>query len=158
KTAPIELRERFAQHTRELEKTFQDLKKLEGLTEACVISTCNRVEFYAAGSLEPNQLARALRTYMQAFTGIHSSELDPHLYQHEGVEGLKPLFRVASSLDSMVVGEPQILGQVKEAYKDAVTLGAVGPAMASAFQRAFQVAKRIRTDTGIAENAVSMSF
>jgi glutamyl-tRNA reductase len=158
KTAPIEMRERFAQHTRDLEKTFIDLKKLDGLTEACVISTCNRVEFYAAGSAEPQALGRALRTYMQSFTGIHSTELDPHLYQHEGAEGLKHLFRVASSLDSMVVGEPQILGQVKEAFRDAISLGAAGPTVISTFQRAFQVAKRIRTDTGIAENAVSMSF
>jgi glutamyl-tRNA reductase len=158
RTAPIDVRERFAQHTRDLERTYTDLRKLSGISEACVISTCNRVEFYVAGSDEPPALGRVLRAYIHSFCGIHPQDIDPHLYQHDGVAGLKHLFRVASSLDSMVLGEPQILGQVKEAFRDALTLGAAGPHVTSAFQKAFAVAKRIRTDTGIAENAVSMSF
>lgn len=158
RTAPIELRELFAQHTQELERLFSELRRLEGLSEACVISTCNRVEFYAAGGVEPTTLGRSLRGYIHAFSGIHPSEIDPHLYQHEGSAGVHHLFRVAASLDSMVLGEPQILGQVKAAFRDAADLGAVGPTISSAFQRAFQVAKRVRTETGIAENAVSMSY
>lgn len=158
RTAPIEIRERFAQHTREMEKTFADLKKLEGVNEACVISTCNRVEFYLAGGSDPREIGRALRNYIQSFVAIHPSELEPHLYHYEGIEGLQHLFRVASSLDSMVLGEPQILGQVKASFKDAVASGAAGPTISSAFQRAFAVAKRVRSETGIAENAISMSF
>lgn len=158
RTAPIELRERFAQNPDQLRETLDELRKNEAVSEVCVVSTCNRVEFYASGMAEPPQIARTIRSYIQSSCGIHPSELEPHLYQHEGISALRHLFRVASSLDSMVVGEPQILGQVKEAFRMAVSTGAAGPTITRTFQKAFAVAKRIRTDTGIAENAVSMSF
>jgi glutamyl-tRNA reductase len=158
KTAPIELRERFAKHTKELDQALRELTRLEFIDEACVISTCNRVEYYVAGNSEPKTIARSLRTHLQLFSGLPPEALEPHLYQHLGETGLQHLFRVASSLDSMVLGEPQILGQVKEAYRSSIEAGTNGPLLDRAFQRAFNVAKRIRTETGIAENAVSMSF
>jgi glutamyl-tRNA reductase len=158
RTASIELRERFATVTAELEPVLGELKRLEGVEETCIISTCNRVEFYVAGPADGPQLARALRGYLQRLSGIALTDLEPHLYAHEGESGLLHLFRVASSLDSMVLGEPQILGQVKEAYRTAETAGSVGPTLQRLFPKAFGVAKRVRTETGIAENAVSMSF
>lgn len=158
RTAPIEVRERLAQQTSDLPRVFADLLKLPNVSEVCVISTCNRIEMYVAGTSEAAQLSRSLKTYLQSVSGKPPSELDQHLYQHEGTAALHHLFRVSSSLDSMVVGEPQILGQVKEAYAKACAQKASGAEMARVFQKAFAVAKRIRTDTGIAENAVSMSF
>jgi glutamyl-tRNA reductase len=158
KTAPIELRERLAQQTNDLSRVFADILKLPAISEVCAISTCNRIELYVTGTAEPAVLARSLKNYLHTVSGKHQNELDPHLYQHEGTAALRHLFRVASSLDSMVLGEPQILGQVKEAYTKATTAAAVGPQLTRVFQKAFAVAKRIRTDTGIAENAVSMSF
>lgn len=158
RTAPIELRERFAQNTQDLEQTLQAMGDLENIDEACIISTCNRVEFYASGSADPATLSRAVRNYLQGFSGISPDQLAPHLYFYEGVEALRHLFRVSSSLDSMVLGEPQILGQVKEAFRVANEHGVMGTILRKVFQRSFAVAKRVRTETGIAENAVSMSF
>ncbi|MEO1232978.1 MAG: glutamyl-tRNA reductase [Myxococcota bacterium] len=166
-TAPVSLRERFALRTgsstseastaTELEETLDALRGLEGVSEACVISTCNRVEYYVAGG-DPSRMKRELQVYLQSMAGIPLSELSPHLYAHEGEGCLQHLFRVAGSLDSMVVGEPQILGQVKQAFQAAERRGAVGTKLGKAFQKSFAVAKRIRNETGIAENAVSMSF
>jgi glutamyl-tRNA reductase len=158
KTAPIELREKLAQQTNDLSRVFAELLKLPNVSEVCVISTCNRIEMYVAGTSEAASLSRTLKTYLQSVSGKLPGELDQHLYQHEGTAALHHLFRVSSSLDSMVVGEPQILGQVKEAYAKAQGEKASAGELARIFQKAFAVAKRIRTDTGIAENAVSMSF
>lgn len=158
KTASIALRERFAHQTREIEEALKKVAGLEMIEEACIVSTCNRVEFYVAGSADSSTLSRALRNHLVGLAGLPPPELDPHLYVHEGSEALRHLFRVASSLDSMVLGEPQILGQVKEAYRAAVAEGVTKNELTRAFQKAFSVAKRVRTETGIAENAVSMSF
>lgn len=158
KTAPIELRERFAKHTKDLDTALPQLLGLEFVDEACIVSTCNRVEFYVSGGADPKTIARCLRTHIQVLSGLPPEELDPHLYQYVGEEGLKHLFRVSSSLDSMVLGEPQILGQVKDAYREACEANVTGAQLDRIFQRAFSVAKRVRTETGIAENAVSMSF
>ena len=158
KTAPIEIRERFAKHTNDLQVALAHLLGLEFIEEACVVSTCNRVEFYVSGSAESKTIARSLRNHLHGFSGLPPDRLEPHLYEHLGEEGLRHLFRVTSSLDSMVLGEPQILGQVKEAYRAARGLNSTGPQVDRIFQKAFSVAKRVRTETGIAENAVSMSF
>ena len=158
KTASIDLRERFAHQTRDPESILNTLRKLELIEEACVVSTCNRVEFYVSGRGEPSAISRSLLSYMHSFSGLAPEDLEPHLYRHEGAEAIRHLFRVASSLDSMVLGEPQILGQVKDAYKHAVDHDAAGPLVRRVFEKAFSVAKRVRTETGVAENAVSMSF
>jgi len=158
KTAPIEMRERLAKATQPLEAAVKELKKGTTLTEVCVVSTCNRVEIYAAGDAEPSALLRDVRQYLGAATGLSPADLEPHIYEHKGVDGLLHLFKVASSLDSMVLGEPQILGQVKEAYHSATAAGGIGAVLTKIFPRAFLVAKRVRTETGISQNAVSMSF
>ena len=158
KTASIELRERFAHQTRDIEAALSTLRRLDLVDEACVVSTCNRVEFYVSGGADPSALQRSLLTHLHSFSGLPPEELEPHLYRHEGQEAIRHLFRVASSLDSMVLGEPQILGQVKEAYRAAVEHEAAGPLVRRVFEKAFTVAKRVRTETGVAENAVSMSF
>lgn len=158
RTAPIELREKLAKATANLEEALAALRQRPLVEEACIVSTCNRVEFYVAGEGEPAALARELRSFLQSASEMRIVDVDPHLYQHEGVDGLRHLFRVAASLDSMVLGEPQILGQVKEAFAAAQRFGAAGALLNKVFPRAFQVAKRVRTETGIAENAVSMSF
>lgn len=158
RTASIALRERFAHQTREIEQALEKVAELETVDEACIVSTCNRVEFYVAGAADPSTLARSLRNHLVGIAGLPPSELDPHLYVHEGSEALRHLFRVAASLDSMVLGEPQILGQVKEAFRAGLEAGHTKAELTRCFQKAFSVAKRVRTETGIAENAVSMSF
>lgn len=157
-TAPVALRERFAQGTADLPATLAQLRGLEGVDEACVISTCNRVEFYVAGQVEPEHLSREVQVFLLSMAGIPRHELYPHLYLQTGEGAARHLFRVSSSLDSMVVGEPQILGQVKQAFLAAEEAGTVGRRLGKVFQKAFAVAKRVRSETGIAENAVSMSF
>ncbi|MBX2811263.1 MAG: glutamyl-tRNA reductase [Myxococcales bacterium] len=157
-TAPVALRERLARSRDEIPETLETLQSIDGITEACVLSTCNRVEYYVSGVVEAESLVRELKLYLLTESGVAISELDQHLYVHTGEDCVRHLFRVASSLDSMVVGEPQILGQVKQAFQTAEGCGAVGSRLGRAFQKAFSVAKRVRTETGIAENAVSMSF
>ncbi len=157
-TAPVSLRERFAQNNAELERTLSELCRLDGVEEACVVSTCNRVEYYVGGSADPRGLAQEVQLYLQTTAGLPRSDLEPHLYVHEGEQCLRHLFRVASSLDSMVLGEPQILGQVKTAFQAAEASSRVGMRLGRAFQKAFHVAKRVRSETAVAENAVSMSF
>ncbi|MEM7679250.1 MAG: glutamyl-tRNA reductase, partial [Myxococcota bacterium] len=158
KTAPIELRERFAHQTADAEAALEAVRRLDLIEEACILSTCNRVEFYVSGRAEPSALARSLLGYIQSFSGISPEGLEPHLYQHAGSDAILHLFRVSGSLDSMVLGEPQILGQVKDAYRVAIEHDAAGPVIRRVFEKAFSVAKRVRTETGVAENAVSMSF
>lgn len=158
KTAPIQLRERVAAQVSDLGKTLRRLRALDDVKDACVIATCNRLEIYVSGTTEPTVLRRQARLFLGEAAGLPLHELEFHLLQAEGSHAIHHLFRVASSLDSMVVGEPQILGQVKEAYRVAVSHGAVNAHLDRVFQRAFAVAKRARNETGIAENAVSMSY
>jgi len=158
RTAPLEVRERLAAYTRDLRSALHRLRRLEGVTEACVVSTCNRVEVYTSGQVDPALMRRHVRRFLAEGAGVLIDDLEPHLIQHDGDRALTHLFRVSASLDSMVLGEPQILGQVKEAYRQAVEAGVLRSELNPVFQRAFSVAKRVRTETGIAENAVSMSF
>lgn len=158
RTAPIEVRERLATYTRDLTAALHRLNRLEGVTESCIVSTCNRVEIYTAGQIEPPMMRRQVRRFLAEGAGVLMDDLEPHLVQHDADAALAHLFRVAASLDSMVLGEPQILGQVKEAYRAAVDAGTLRSELNPVFQRAFSVAKRVRSETGIAENAVSMSF
>ena len=157
-TAPVALRERFAKRNADLEVTLRDLQNQEDISEVCVISTCNRVEYYISGSVDAAQLLSILKSYLQQMYGLRVSELEEYTYSYGGIEAIKHLFRVSCSLDSMVLGEPQILGQVKNALKIAEEVGTVGGVLTKTFQRSFSVAKRVRRETSIAENAVSMSF
>ena len=152
-TAPLEVRERLAIAAEELANALKELCA-SGLQEAMLVSTCNRVELYASAE-SPQTAVRAVRDYFNRRTSGH--DVTPHLYEHTGPAVARHAFRVASSLDSLVVGEPQILGQVKDAFTVASDAGTVGALLGRCMSRAFAVAKRVRTETGIAAGAVSVS-
>jgi glutamyl-tRNA reductase len=148
KSAPIEVRERVALTGDALKEALQELRRSDGVHEAFVVSTCNRVEVYV--------LAECDAPARQFFTG-RSAEASGHLYARAGVDAVRHLFRVSASLDSMVVGEQQILGQVKEAYGLASAAQVAGSYVSRLCNRAFATAKRVRTETGIGRGATSMS-
>jgi len=153
KTAPIDLRERIAISRDDLPETTRALAAEPGVTECMIVSTCNRVELLAAVESPQTDLAGFLHRQF----GLDPATLAPHLYQLHDQEAVRHLFRVAASLDSMVVGEPQILGQVKEAFAVARTAGAVGSQLEHLLQSAFAAAKRVRTETAIGSNSVSIA-
>ena len=148
-TANVETRERFAGHA-ETECVLRN----SGCTEALLLATCNRVEVYAASptNISTEEIARCLGSKID----ISPGEEAPAFYRYEESECVKHLFRVASGLDSMVVGETEILGQVKKTYEAARASGAAGPYLHRLFQRAFRVAKQVRTHTEITRGAVSV--
>lgn len=156
RSTPVELREKVAFRADLLGEALSEMKQLDGVTEALILSTCNRVELYAAGDpdLTPYQLTSFLHRFHQLRPGV----LDAHLFRLVGEDAISHLFRVASSLDAIVVGEPQILGQVKDAYFKAVGASTHGPVLTRAFHSAFSVAKRVRSETAIASSAVSVSY
>jgi glutamyl-tRNA reductase len=131
------------------------MKAEAGLSEAMILSTCNRVELYGWSS--EGGSAAVLRSFLCAFHGRAEAELAPHLYGLDGDEAVRHAFRVAASLDSMVIGESQILGQVKQAYQIAAEAGTLGSALGTLRDRCLTAAKRTRSDTGIGQNAVSVS-
>jgi glutamyl-tRNA reductase len=152
-TAPLEVRERLAIAGDDLTALLRALCE-RGLSEAMLVSTCNRVELYASAE----SAASAVRTVREVLSArVGGSDLGTHLYEHTGAAVARHAFRVASSLDSLVVGEPQILGQVKDAFAVANDAGTVGALLGRCMSRAFAVAKRVRTETGIAAGAVSVS-
>ena len=154
RTAPVEVRERLAVAPDRLEQELREIAGSRRFDEALLISTCNRVELYAT-SMDPIAAAQNAR---EAFAGRLSNSVgDDVLYQERGVDVIRHVFRVASSLDSLVVGEPQILGQVKEAFDAAKGAGTVGTLLGRCFTQAFATAKRVRHETGIAEGTVSVS-
>jgi glutamyl-tRNA reductase len=154
RTAPVEVRERLAVAPDRLEQELREIASRGRFDEALLISTCNRVELYAT-SVDP---IAAVQNAREAFAGRLSNPVgDGVLYQERGVDVIRHVFRVASSLDSLVVGEPQILGQVKEAFDAAKGAGTVGTLLGRCFTQAFATAKRVRHETGIAEGTVSVS-
>ncbi len=155
RTAPVEVRERIAFGNGQLESALQRLVELQGVAEGAILSTCNRVEVIACGS-DPESVGAALPAFLAREHGIAEAALAGHLYSHVGRDAVRHLFRVAASLDSMVVGEPQILGQLKEQYAAAAAVGASGQVLHRCFHKSFSVAKRVRSETGIAEKAVSI--
>src|ERR1700719_3853000 len=153
KSAPLEVRERLAIPESRLPDTCRDLTAHPGIDEGMIISTCNRVELVthtANGSAD-------LRGFLHEHFQISAEHLDPHLYEFREKDAVRHLFRVASSLDSMVVGEAQILGQVKEAYATARAVGSVRGQLDQLLSRAFAVAKRVRTETAVGSSAVSIA-
>jgi len=157
RTAPLEVRERFSFGPEELKGALRELVQSPRVKEGVILSTCNRVEVYSA--LENPQGGREeVEAFLSRSRGVPREAFAPFLYAKFGEEAVGHLFRVASSLDSMVVGEPQILGQIKEAYTLATEAEAVGFLLHRLFQRAFFVAKRVRTETGIGDRAISVSF
>jgi glutamyl-tRNA reductase len=153
KSAPLEVRERLAIPESRLPDTCRDLIAYPGIEEGMLISTCNRVEIVthtANGHAD-------LRGFLHDHFHLKPEELDAHLYEFREKDAVRHLFRVASSLDSMVVGESQILGQVKEAYATARAIGAVSSQLDALLSRAFQVAKKVRSETEIANSSVSVA-
>ena len=155
KTAPLEVREALAFAKEGLVEALGRLRSEVGLAEAMVLSTCNRVEIYGRAN---EAVAPALVSFLADYHRRPAGELDPFLYRLEGEPAVRHAFRVAASLDSMVLGEPQILGQVKEAYQVAEKAGALGSVLNALRNRSIAAAKRARTETGIGENAVSVSY
>jgi glutamyl-tRNA reductase len=154
RTAPVEVRERLAVAPDRLEHELREITAVGHFDEALLVSTCNRVELYAT-SLDPIEAARHARNTLAK--RLADPMADDVLYQERGVDVVRHIFRVASSLDSLVVGEPQILGQVKEAFDAAKSAGTVGTLLGRCFTQAFAAAKRVRRETGIAEGTVSVS-
>ncbi len=155
-TAPVEVRERVTFAENKLTHALHALVGQHQMREAAILSTCNRTEVYARGSSD--HTGQALTQFLHEFHGLPGTLLSPHLYCHTGSSALKQLFRVASALDSLVVGEPQILGQIKDAYQAAQEAGTAGPLLNRVFQHAFLAAKRVRSETKIGNNAVTVSF
>ncbi|HEY6879977.1 MAG TPA: glutamyl-tRNA reductase [Polyangiales bacterium] len=152
-TAPLDVREKLAIPGDELPEVLRAVRQ-RGLEEAMLVSTCNRVEMYASAE-SPTTAIRALRDYFHERVG--GQDISAHLYEHTGANVARHAFRVAASLDSLVVGEPQILGQVKDAFTVASDSETVGTLLGRCMTRAFAVAKRVRSETGIAAGAVSVS-
>ncbi|HLI86504.1 MAG TPA: glutamyl-tRNA reductase [Bryobacteraceae bacterium] len=165
KTAPVEVRERLAFRPEALPAALLDLRSCPGVAEALILSTCNRVEITVTTEDEADPpaiiddfLDRCQSNGACAGTIHPSLPTAPYLYRHDGREAIHHLFRVAASLDSMVIGEPQILGQLKAAYAAAKDAGAVCGWLDGLLTRAFGVAKRVRSETGIGQMAVSVSY
>ncbi len=155
KTADIEVREKLAFNGPKLEEGLKKLSTLPGIKEVFIISTCNRVEIYFHSK---DAASSHVIKFLSEFHSIPEESLKKGLYILNGIDAARHLFRVASSLDSMVIGEPQILGQVKEAFEFALGQKTTGPILNTLVKKAISAAKRVRTETRIAENAVSISY
>src|SRR5687768_9809751 len=158
KTAPIEVREKLAVPASRLGEALHRLCVYPGIKEGFLLSTCNRVEVYAVVDEMEAGYAGVQSFLADTHLALTSDQLTPHLYQHIDDRAIGHLFRVAASLDSMVVGEPQILGQLKDAFEAALTHKASGLILNKLVKKAISVAKRVRTETKIAEAAVSVSY
>ncbi|MGP8259085.1 MAG: glutamyl-tRNA reductase [Acidobacteriaceae bacterium] len=156
-TAPIEVRERLAIPAARLADATRTLAQQPGIREALILSTCNRVEFITIQDHPRDGNPCDLLRFLHEYFAVPAATVEPHLYEFREREAVRHLFRVASSLDSMVVGEPQILGQVKESYSIAHQVGAISTALEPLLQRAFSVAKRVRTETQIGSSSVSIA-
>jgi glutamyl-tRNA reductase len=152
KTAPIDLREKVAFSEERLLAALRTLRQEVGVAEVVILSTCNRTEVYWAGSASGEELSQWLERHHG-----HNLDLAQSLYVHQEQRAVEHAFSVASGLDSMVLGEAQILGQLKEAYRVAQEVGSTGPTLNKLFQAAFSAAKRVRSETRIGENAVSIA-
>jgi len=157
KTAPVEVREMVAFSPNDIDKPLSALVALEGIVEGVIVSTCNRVEIYTTTRDIEGGTAR-IKRFIAEWHKLPYELIEPHLYCYHGEAAIRHLFRVASSLDSMVVGEPQILGQIKTSYSYAAEFRTSGIILNRLLHKAFSVAKRVRTETSIASSAVSVAF
>ncbi|MBW2401442.1 MAG: glutamyl-tRNA reductase, partial [Deltaproteobacteria bacterium] len=158
RSAPLEVRERLA--VDDVAPLLQKLVASDEIDEAVLVSTCNRVEVVAlTRSVEParHRLRSFFRRDLDGGNPGDGSQLEDHLYEYTDAEAMRHVLRVSSALDSMVVGEPQILGQMKDAYRAAAECKASGPILNRLFQHAFTTAKRVRTETRVAERPVSVA-
>lgn len=158
KTAPVELRELLAVPDSRMGEALKRLMTYSGVKEGMLLQTCNRVEVYAVVDQVESGFSAVQEFLVDSHLSLSAEQLLPHLYWHSGDRTITHLFRVTSSLDSMVVGEPQILGQVKDAFRSALTHNTSGVILNKLVKKAISVAKRVRSETRIAENAVSVSY
>ena len=157
RTAPVELRERVDFQARGLQGALRALAERGSAHEAVVVSTCNRAELYVAcEDTEPTR--QDLVRFLSDYNDLPPSDVAPHVYDVADLDAARHLFRVAAGLDSLVVGEPQILGQVKEAHTVATEVRTAGPVLNRLFHASFAVGKRVRTETGLGSGAVSVSY
>jgi glutamyl-tRNA reductase len=157
KIADVDVREKLAFTGSKLEEGLLRFSGLPEVDEAIILSTCNRVELYANVS-ETEKAAESIKTFLSEFHNINKDSLDNALYFYHDIQAVEHVFKVASSLDSMIVGEPQILGQLKDAFDLALAKKTTGILLNKLMKKAISAAKRVRTETRIAENAVSISF
>ncbi|MES9936328.1 MAG: glutamyl-tRNA reductase [Sedimenticola sp.] len=155
KTAPLDIRERITFGPDIIVAALRSLSERPGVDEAAILSTCNRTEIYCA----LNQGGRQeICQWLSDFHGVEPETVSPYLYDHDNQESVRHLLKVASGLDSMVLGEPQILGQVKSAFQTACDATTTGKLLGRLFQHTFSVAKQVRTDTAIGHSPVSVAF
>lgn len=157
RTAPVEVREKLAFDADSAASALQSLSALDHVREATLLSTCNRTELVIANRIGTPLYHDVIR-FLSELRDVDLKTVDGVTYHYTGRNAVRHIFRVAASLDSLVVGEPQITGQVKDAYRIACEAGVCGPMLHRLYHRTFQVAKRIRNETRIAENAVSVSY
>ncbi|MCX8035468.1 MAG: glutamyl-tRNA reductase [Candidatus Sumerlaeia bacterium] len=157
RTAPIELRDRLAIVPTRLQAALADAAGRTGLLEVVLLSTCNRSEVWTVAE-DPRVGSEAILAFLCEFHGVAAGEIQPHLYTHTDRAAVRHIFRVVAGLDSMVLGEPQVAGQVKEAFEAARAAGATGFLLERLFQHALHTNKRIRSETRLGEGAVSVSY
>jgi len=156
KTTPVEIREKLAFTKGKIEESVGHLFNFPDIIEHTILSTCNRVEIYARANCQDSAI-KSIKQFICDFHELSLVELEGHFYSYRNKEAVEHLFRVSSSLDSMILGEAQILGQVKEAYSLARDLRSTGLVLNQLFEKAFSIAKKVREETGIAERSVSIS-
>ncbi|TRX02310.1 glutamyl-tRNA reductase [Candidatus Methylobacter oryzae] len=154
-TAPVSVRERLSFPAEILKSSLQELWRIKGINEAAILSTCNRTEFYCTSTTANKQI---LIDWVAESKQINAADFTPYLYCHTDSELIRHMFRVACGLDSMILGEPQILGQMKTAYQAAYEAGTLGKRLGKLFQYTFTAAKKVRTDTAIGSSPVSVAF
>ncbi len=154
KTAPVALREKVAFTPDSLVSALASLKQINGIDESVIVSTCNRTEVYVKGADE----AALLLKWLAEFHGVSEQDIIDNSYLYQQEDAVRHVMRVASGLDSLILGEPQILGQIKQAFNDAKHSGTVGSEFERLFQHTFSVAKKVRSETEIGANAVSVAF
>ncbi len=155
KTAPVNIRERVAFSPERLQDACQELVAFPDVSEVAILSTCNRTELYCCVN-DPQ--AKVIEDWFSNYHHLQLEDIAPYIYKHPENDAVRHLLRVASGLDSLVLGEPQILGQVKTAYRDANSAGTIGAILNKLCQHTFKVAKQVRTDTAIGESAVSVAY
>lgn len=157
RTAPVEIRERFALSEHQLTDALQQLLQVESVSECVIVSTCNRTEWYVVVD-RMHMCGHDIRHFMEQWYGVERRVFTPYLYIHESERAIEHLFRVTAGLDSMVVGETQILGQIRQAFLHAQEQGATGTCFNHVFKQAITFAKRAHAETNINDNAVSVSY
>ncbi|OQW74447.1 MAG: glutamyl-tRNA reductase [Proteobacteria bacterium ST_bin11] len=154
-TAPVAIRERLAFPTEMLDNTLRNLWNVREISEAAILSTCNRTEFYYQADSDNQSL---LVEWIADNKQLRPADFTPYLYSYKDSQSIRHMFRVACGLDSMILGEPQILGQMKNAYHAASQAGTLGRNLSKLFQHTFSAAKKVRTDTAIGSSPVSVAF